>query len=250
MTTPEDAARAIARAVGDLGGAFMLDGATYAKGAELGFSGIDFYVLGRGGALGDTSADVVASAFLYWNPAHVATQWEAGRAVMSASEGVAAWAEVCHRFGDANLPDVDGLDRLGVLAGRVVAEASPAGAPLFAGWRTLDVPGADRPKARAQHLLNALRELRGGLHGGAVLAAGLAPIEAVAVNAPGMAPVFGWDPEALPDAATAKDRWKVAEAGTDVAMGRVLAVLDEAEREELVDLVTGLHRAWLTSKEN
>ncbi|MCD9625188.1 SCO6745 family protein [Rhabdothermincola salaria] len=249
MTTPEDAARAIARPVGDLGGAFMLDGATYAKGAELGFSGIDFYVLGRGGALGDTSADVVASAFLYWNPGHVATQWEAGRAVMSPADGAAAWADVCHTYGDTNLPDVDGLDRLGVLAGKVVAETSPAGAPLFAGWRTLAVPGADRPRARAQHLLNALRELRGGLHGGAVLAAGLSPIEAVAVNAPGMAPIFGWDPDSLPDGAVAAERWKVAETGTDVAMGRVLSVLDDTERAELVELVTGLHSAWLKSKE-
>ena len=65
---PQDAARATAQAVGALGGAFMLDGSTYARGAELGFSGLDFYVLGRGGALGDTHADVVAAAFCFWNP--------------------------------------------------------------------------------------------------------------------------------------------------------------------------------------
>ena len=31
----------------------MTDPATYAYGAELGFEGMDFYVAGRGGALGD-----------------------------------------------------------------------------------------------------------------------------------------------------------------------------------------------------
>ena len=31
----------------------MTDAATYARGAELGFEGMDFYVAGRGGALGD-----------------------------------------------------------------------------------------------------------------------------------------------------------------------------------------------------
>jgi hypothetical protein len=227
----------------------MLDGATYGKGAELGFSGIDFYVLGRGGALGDTSADVVAAAFVYWNPAHVATQWETGKSAMSPFDAARAWAEVCHTYAETNVPDVDGLDRLGELAGRVVAEASPAGAALFAGWRTLDTPGADRPKARAQHLLYALRELRGGLHGGAVLAAGLSPLEAVAVNAPAMAGIFGWDAENLPDAEVARERWKLAEAGTNVAVGRVLSVLDEEERTEFVELLTALHTAWRQSRE-
>ena len=52
--THVETAKAIARPIGDMGGAFMMDGATYARGAELGFSGIDFYVLGRGGVLGDT----------------------------------------------------------------------------------------------------------------------------------------------------------------------------------------------------
>ena len=56
--TSEDAARATAQAIGQLGGAFMQDGQTYARGAEIGYSGIDFYVLGRAGVLGETHADV------------------------------------------------------------------------------------------------------------------------------------------------------------------------------------------------
>jgi hypothetical protein len=246
---PQDAARATAHAIEQLGGAFMLDGPTYARGAELGYGGVDFYVMGRGGALGDTHADVVAAAFVFWNPAHVATLWATGRAVQAPSDAAAEWVRLCGAFGEAHLPDLDGLDRLVELAGRVVAEASPSGAPLFAGWRTLEAPGADRPKARAQYLLNALRELRGALHGGAVLAAGLTGREAVAYRAPGMAPVFGWDPATLPDPTTVEDRWKLAEEGTDAAFGLALACLDDAERAELVELVNAAHAGWAAAKE-
>ena len=243
MTAVDDA-RQCAEAIGALGAAYMLDGSTYAKGAELGFGGLDFYVLGRGGALGDVDADVVSSAFVYWNPAHVRSEWEKARGVMSPTDGAAAWAEVCHTYAEANLPELDGLGRLAELAERVVAAAPVANAALFAGWRQLPLPGADRPRARALHLLNALRELRGSLHAGAVLAAGLTPVEALSFRAPEMAPVFGWDPSALVDGASVKDRWKDAEAGTDRAVARVLEVLDEGERAELVTLVNELYEGW------
>ena len=53
-------------------------------------------------------------------------------------------------------------------------------------------------KALALHRLNALRELRGALHGAAVLTVGLSPVEAIVVRTPAMLPVFGW-PEPHPD---------------------------------------------------
>jgi len=246
---PNDAARASAQAIGELGGAFMLDGPTYARGAEIGFGGLDFYVLGRGGVLGDTHADVVAAAFVFWNPAHVAAMWESGRAVLGPDASAAEWVALCAAYGEAHLPDVDGLERFNELAGRIVENASPSGAPLFAGWRAQTGPGPDRPKALAQHLLMALRELRGALHGGAVLAAGLTGQEALAFRAPHMAGIFGWDPETLPDGASVKERWKIAEAGTDAAFGLALASLDDAERAEFVELVNAVHAGWQSGKE-
>ena len=244
-----EAAKATARAIGELGGAFMTDGGTYARGGELGFSGIDFYVLGRGGVLGDTTGDVVAAAFFFWNPAQTRTQWASARSVMAPTEAAAIWADVCHAYGEANLPEFEGYARLNELMTTVCAAASPAGASLFAGWRDLPLPGAEQPKALAQHLLNSLRELRGGLHGGAVLAAGLSPLEAVAFNSPYMAPIFGWNADSLPDGDAFKERWKSAESGTDAAMGTVLSVLTEAERAEFVDLLTALHAAVQAAKE-
>lgn len=244
-----ETARAIARPIGDLGGAFMLDGATYARGAELGFSGIDFYVLGRGGVLGDTTPDVVSAAFFFWNPEQVRTQWASARTVMDPARAALEWADLCHAYGDAHLPDLGPLDRFCELAAKVCAAASPAGVALFAGWRELPLPDVDRPKARAQHLLNALRELRGGLHGGAVLAMGLSPAEAVVLHSPGMAPIFGWDPAAIPVDDTTKEEWKIAEAGTDLAMARVLHALTDDECAEFEALVLALHKTVQAGKE-
>ncbi len=247
--THVETAKAIARPIGDLGGAFMLDGATYARGAELGFSGIDFYVLGRGGVLGDTTPDVVSSAFYFWNPDHVRAQWDLARKVMEPAKAAQEWADLCHSYGDAHLPDIDVLDRFSELAIKICDSASPAGAALFAGWRALPVPGPERRAARAQHLLNALRELRGGLHGGSVLAMGLSPAEAVVVHSPGMAPVFGWDPAAIPVDDTSKNEWKAAEAGTDLAMARVLRALSDDECAEFEELVLAVHEAVAAAKE-
>ena len=64
--TPEAAAEATAGAVGALSSHFMLDGATYAKGGEMGFDGMDFYVAGRGGALGEVDGDVVSAALVFF----------------------------------------------------------------------------------------------------------------------------------------------------------------------------------------
>jgi hypothetical protein len=246
--TQVETAKAIAKPVGEMGGAFMLDGATYARGAELGFSGIDFYVLGRGGVLGDTIPDVVSSAFFFWNPEQVRTQWEVARKVMDPAKAAVEWSDLCHAYGEAHLPDFDGFNRFSELAAKVCDAASPAGAALFAGWRTLPVPGVDRPKARAQHYLNSLRELRGGLHVGAILAMGLSPAEAVAVHSPGMAPVFGWDVSTIPVDDISKGEWKTAEAGTDLAMARVLHALTEEECAEFAKLVLALHNAVKAAK--
>ncbi len=245
---PQDAARATAVAIEQLGGAFMLDMSTYARGAELGYSGVDFYVLGRGGALGDTHADVVAAAFVFWNPDHVRSLWESGRAVQPPAEAAGEWVRLCGAWGEANLLDLDGLERLIELCAKVTDAASPSAAPLFAGWRALEGPSADRPKARAQYLLNGLRELRGALHGAAVLTSGLTGREAVGFRAAHMAPIFGWDPEALPDAADVEGRWKQAEAGTDVAFGLALSALDDGELADFVELVNALHAGWAAAK--
>ena len=113
----------------------MLHGGTYARGAELGYQGLDFYVCGRGGVLGKVDADVVSAAFGFFEPAQVRTLWDQSRAVLPLQEAAGRWAECCATWAEAKVPDdldVD-LDRLGALLDAVVAEARPAGAPVFCG---------------------------------------------------------------------------------------------------------------------
>lgn len=230
------AAVATAGAISSVGSKFMLDGNTYAKGAGLGFAGLDFYAAGRGGVLGDVDADVVAAAFTFFEPAYVRAQLDLGRSVMSPSAAAEAWAGCCADWAEAHVADTVDVGRLGDLLDPVVAAARPACAPVFAGWRALPVPTS--PKAHAVHQMNALRELRMGLHASAVVTSGLTPHEALSLNSPGMVPIFGWTEAA--DVTGVQERWDRAEAATDAAIAHAYEGLDDADRDELVELVATL----------
>lgn len=232
MDTVECAA-ATAKAVGMIPAHFMIDPATYEHGGGLGFDGLAFYVAGRGGALGDVEGDVVAGAFAFLEPAAVTEAWDATRDVMPRREAAAEFAGCMHRWATEHLDGGVDWSRLAELTGRVTEAASPCGAPLFAAWRRMEEP--TEPAALAVHRLDVLRELRGAYHGGAVLAAGLAPLEAMMVKTPYMAPIMGWS-EPFPDGEAFRAAWQEAEAGTDRAVGRALEVLTAAERAELADL--------------
>ncbi len=240
--TPDAVAEATATVVSTLPSHFMMDPATYVTGAELGFEGADFYTSGRGGVLGDVDGSVVAASFVFFRPETVSEAWDRSRAVMSRAEAAAHFIDAGHRWAEAHLTDDADLERLAALLHAMAATANPAGAPLFAAWRAHPEPGADRPKALVLHRLNVLRELRGALHGAAVLAHGLTPHLAVSIRQPYMLGIFGWgDPH--PDAEAAGEEageWAAAEAATDRAIAPAYAALDEGERTELRDLLLTL----------
>ncbi|HXQ61261.1 MAG TPA: hypothetical protein VN796_02945 [Acidimicrobiales bacterium] len=230
---PEAAARRTAPVISSLPAAFMLDGATYAHGGELGFDGVDFYVAGRGGALGDVDGSVVAAAFVFFHPPTIIERWDRGRQVMAPAEAAQAFGGCLDAWAAAHLPDGVDYERLAELEGKVIAAASPAGAPLFAAWAALPEPkGA---KALALHRMNVLRELRGAIHGVAVLASGLEPLEAVMVRTPAMVGLFGW-PEPHPDPSPHETQWRSAEDATDRRVARAYTDLTPADRAELVEL--------------
>lgn len=233
------AAISTAAAVSTVASHFMLDGSTYQRGAELGFEGLDFYVTGRGGVLGHVDADVVSAAFTFFEPGAVRTLWEQGLAVLPPADAARAFASCCATWAEAHVPDDLDAARIAKLAGQVVGAARPACAAVFAGFRALPVPAS--PKAAAVHQMNALRELRLGLHGAAIIAVGLSPLEALSVKSPQMAPIFGW-PE-LADVTGLQALWDDAEARTNRAIAHAYEGLDDAERAELVELAGALHRA-------
>lgn len=226
-------------AINGLGTKFMLDMNTYVYGATLGFEGADFYLSGRGGALGDVPAGVVSAAFVFWNPDFVAEGWERTADVLPRRAAAQEFAGVCHRWAEEHMGDDVDTARLAELAGRLADAASPACAPLFAGWRSLDEPDPDRTKALALHRVNGLRELRGALHGAAILATGVTPHAAVARRTPYMLGVFGWQ-EPHPDKEGVRGPWAEAQAATERSVAPMFACLDDAERAEFVELVNAL----------
>ncbi len=242
-----EAAIASGDAINGLGTHFMLDLDTYVYGAEIGFAGSDFYLAGRGGALGDVPAAVVAAAFVFFEPGYVTETWERTAPVMSRRRAAEEFAGAGHRWAEAKMPDDAVAARLADLAGKVADAASPSGAPLFGGWRALPEPDPDRPKALALHRVNALRELRGALHGASVLASGLTPYEAVARRTPYMLPVFGWpkptDDEVRAVKDAVRETWGTAQQATERAVARAFEPLTEAERQELVELANATQAA-------
>ena len=135
------AATSTAAAVSTVGSHFMLDGKTYERGAELGFQGLDFYVTGRGGVLGDVDADVVSAAFTFFEPgarphpvgagprgdARPSRRPRVRRLLRDLGRGPRARRRRRRTAGGAGRP---GRRR----------SARPACATVFAGWRALPVP--------------------------------------------------------------------------------------------------------------
>ena len=205
-------ATATAPAVGAIGGRFMLDGETYKRGAELGFQGLDFYVTGRGGVLGEVDADVVSAAFTFFEPG-----------TRAHAVGTGALRDVAQRRRVGVRSLLRGVGR-GARARRLRRRppggarrtrsspgARPAWAPVFAGWRALPVPCLTQGRRRPPDERAAGAAQR--LHGAAVVSAGLTPLQALSVRSPQMVAMFGWA-EAV-DTDGVQPIWETAEAATN-----------------------------------
>src|SRR4029077_320177 len=93
--TPDETCQAVAGAVGDLAAHFMLSPDTYAAAMGNGFEGMDFYVAGRGAALGAVAGPVVAAAFVFFNPDAIVPAWERTESLASRSEAALLWTAAC-----------------------------------------------------------------------------------------------------------------------------------------------------------
>lgn len=241
MTTSLDVAGATGKPVNKVGGAFMTDRSFATRGSELGVGGWPFYYVGRGGVLGDVDPDVVTAAFVFLPPSMVRKGWTRGRAVLSPESAVTAFLAACHAWGREHLAGCDGLPELIALGRRVMDDADVAGLPLFAGWRAVPLP--EDPAAAAAQVLHVLREHRGGVHGIAVRATGLTPLQAVLAGRYGEehARFFNW-PQPWPDVSSLEETWAAAEALTNRLAAPAYEGLSEMERARFVELVQALPR--------
>jgi hypothetical protein len=248
MTTALDIARGVASPIGRIGGAFMSDPATLERGNELGYTDWRFYYGGRCGVLGDVDADVVAASTFFIPPRIVRKGWEKARAVGDLCNAGLGYRDACWEWGRKHLDGVDGLDRVVELTERVVQNASPVNAPLFAGWRAVGLP--DDAPARAAQLLHVLREHRGAMHAVAVHASGLTPVEATATSklAAVSLRLFAWPepwPEVTPELLAKR---AAADTLTDELCAPAYEVLTSEEGDEYVALLSAAKESVFPKK--
>ncbi|MEO7397004.1 MAG: hypothetical protein ABIW84_00415, partial [Ilumatobacteraceae bacterium] len=146
----------------DTGWAFYFAPATLARGTELGLDFVQFYVMGRGGVLGDVEANAVWSAFGYFNPTLIAGAWKAGREIVAPRAAGREYMECCANHGREMLSSVENLDAFVAAAEAVNDAADSTGLALYAAI-SAEPLAADAP-ARAMQLLTVLREFRGSAH--------------------------------------------------------------------------------------
>lgn len=242
MTT-DDVVKAVAGPMGSAGAAFYFNPDTLAKGKELGLDGFRFYMLGRGGVMGDVPAKVIESAFGYFAAPLVDKIWNSARERVAPSAAAEAYLAACADLGRKRLADVGGLAEYCAAAEQVSAAARPAGLPLFAGMAAAPLP-EDTP-ARAAHLTSLLRELRGSVHLVAIAATDLDNAVAHAIRRPDDVQTFGY--ETAPEITDAH-RAQLAEADalTDRLMATHYGVLDDAGSKAIVDGAEAINNA-LTS---
>ncbi|WP_066365215.1 SCO6745 family protein [Herbidospora mongoliensis] len=233
------------KAIGSLGGRFMISREVKALCDEHGFGRWEMYFRGRCGVLGEVDAEVVIAGAPFFEPGFVRAMWEGGRS-LPAEKGAFLYANACAAWGRRNLA-FDGAGRLADLLTKATSAASPLAAPLFAGWRALPLP--DDAPGRAAHALQVAREHRGSMHAIAVAAALIDPLMATLVGhyesgAPRsytstaeVARFMSW-PEPYPVPAD-EDMEKRARAEelTDVLVAPAYAVLTDGEARELGELL-------------
>jgi hypothetical protein len=129
------------------------------------------YFTSRGSVMGQVPGQVVAAAFAVFNPEAVVPSvdvgWtKVGAATICAARTAGSTAQLVRILG----PEPEGLNRATELLAGAVAPLRPEGRPLFAGLRSLGLPGD--PMGDMWRLADCLREYRGDAHTAAWTSAG------------------------------------------------------------------------------
>lgn len=220
--------------IGELGSAFYFIPETAAVGKELGLRGMEFYILGRGGPLGDCDGAAVAAAFGYFKPSMLSGIWADASAKVSPRTAGRAHLECCANLGRAKLTSVPGLGAIVAAADKVNTAADPDGLALYAAMKTEPLP-TDAP-GRAMVLIALLREFRGSAHLVSLRAAGIDSKTAHFIKRPDMFAVFGYGEDEIPVVTDAHHaRMAEAETLTDRIVEPAFAVLNDTERSALVE---------------
>lgn len=240
--TPEALVEATAAPVNALGAKFYFDPETVAYGKENhSLDGFRFYIVGRGGVLGKTSAAAVSSAFGYFNPGLIQKMWDSGCERADPVEVAASYLELNANLGRAALGAVDGLDAFCDAAEASCASVDGAGLSLYAGTWAQPLP--DDVPGRAMQLVVAQRELRGSLHLAALIADGFAAPAAHAMRRPDDVESFGW-PEAPAAPSDGVARLAAIDEQTDRLTADAYRNLTERQRSDFAAGIAAMTAAF------
>jgi len=243
MTIDSSLATFIAAAcplVGDTGYRFYFTPETREVGEKLGLNGMEFYVLGRGGSLGDCDGAALAANFGYFNPAVIGGAWDSAKAKCAPRAAGRAHLDCSAAYGRAKFASIPKLDAFVAAADAVNAAADPDGLGLYAAMKceplVSDAPG------RAMQLATVLREFRGSAHLAAIRAAGLTSKVAHLIKRPADAKMFGWSDNDVAQVTDAqRAQWDAAEKLTDEMVAPAYGVLDAAGRDAFLAGITAMH---------
>ena len=206
---------------------------TIDTGKSLGLKGMEFYVAGRGGALGDCEGSVVAAAFGYFNPIIINAAWTLAIAKHPARTIGSMHYECAAVVGREKLSALPNLAEFVAAMQKVFDAMDPDGLALFAAFKSL--PLADDLPGRAMQLAASLREYRGSAHLVAVRASGVSGIQAHFIKRPKDMKNFGWSESEYPIVNDeTRARMVAAEKLTDALCIAPYSVLNETERASLV----------------
>ena len=235
----DQSVRQVGAAMGEAIGIFMLHPETFGESIAAGYANpLAGYVAGRGGVLGAANGTAVSAVFTVFEPNFTGACWDEGVGVRGAKDAAEVYSNQVAGFGRRYLTGAEGLDRIAALGEKVIAVTPGGGLPLYAGWRSM--PLAEDAPGRALQVMFVLRELRAGVHFGALTLSGITPVEAHMLHGGhDYTMMFGW-PEPFADGADKKDRYAEAEEATNRRMTEILgAALDHDEVAELARLSEG-----------
>ncbi|HQU27210.1 MAG TPA: hypothetical protein PLS29_09305 [Acidimicrobiales bacterium] len=224
---PLELARTLAAPIQTIGAAFYFDPATRDRAHAIGLNVFEFYGLGRAGVMGDVEPARVLEVFAFFSPGAIEGIYSVPRARRAPLATARDYLEAAYAFAERTFGGVDpaALELVGAGARRVAEGARPGEAPLAEGYLAIADPVEPLHRGYLGAIL--LRELRGGVHLGAVRALGLAPSAASYLEGADVFALHGFGEDDVPEVTDALRASKVAAEGrTDERMAELLGVLD------------------------
>ena len=216
------------------GAAYYFTPETLQAGKNINLGGMEFYVQGRAGQMGNCDPDAVSAAFGYFKPALLKSILEAARAKVEPRVAGAAHLEACAALGRAKLASLPQLEAFVAVLEKVNDAADPDSLALYAAIRT-ETLASDAP-GRAMQLIAILREFRGSAHLVALRAVGIKSSTVHFIKRPDMWKQFGYTEDEAPEVTDVElQKMAQAEKLTDSLVEPAYAVLTQDERKVLTD---------------